>query len=265
MACYGRMTDKRGGAYVDLGFIPLQKIDNVDMFMQTGGFSMADSVCFPTTFFSFLRDLKKNNNRDWFGINKARYENDVKKPAMDFICAFAPALARLSKHFIADPQKSMFRIYRDTRFSKDKSPYKTHVGIQFRHISGKDAHAPGFYLHLEPQHVFVGIGSWRPDSTALAKIRDAIVAAPAAWKRASQGKKFSSFFELGGESLKRPPKGYDPEHKWVEDLKRKDFIASAALTTNIVSQPGFVKEFETYCRAGAPFVRLLCHALDVGY
>ena len=226
---------------------------------------MADRIYFSPSFFSFLNDLKHHNDRDWFNAHKEHFENDVKKSAMEFISDFAPSLAKISKHFVADPQKSMFRIYRDTRFSKDKSPYKTHVGIQFRHDKGKDAHTPGFYLHLEPGQVFVGIGIWHPDSTSLTKIRNAIVDDPAAWKRASQGKKFTSVYSLAGESLKRPPKGYDPSHKFVTDLMRKDFIASAKLSENTVIQPDFLEVFAEYCSAGAPFIRFLSNAVEVSF
>lgn len=226
---------------------------------------MTDKVYFTPIFFRFLSDLKRHNDRDWFNAHKEQYENDVKRPAMDFISEFAPALEKISKHFVADPQKSMFRIYRDTRFSKDKSPYKTHVGIQFRHEKGKDAHAPGYYLHLEPGQVFVGLGIWRPDGAAVAKIRSAIVEDPGAWEKASQGKKFAEVFRLDGESLKRPPKGHDPDHIHIKDLMRKDFIAAAEFSEQTANHPDFLKVFTEYCRAGTPFVKFLCTALEVPF
>ena len=104
--------------------------------------------------FDFLRALRANNERPWFEANKARYREEVRDPMLDFIAAFAGPLAEISPHFRADPRPnggSLFRIYRDTRFSKDKTPYKTNVGAHFRHAAGRDAHAPGFYLHLEPE------------------------------------------------------------------------------------------------------------------
>ena len=103
--------------------------------------------------FSFLADLRTNNNRDWFAANKDRYEEQLLEPALAFIDAFAPRLEKISPHFRADARPSggsLFRIYRDTRFSKDKSPYKTNVGIHFRHERAKNAHAPGYYLHIGP-------------------------------------------------------------------------------------------------------------------
>ncbi|MDH3744228.1 MAG: DUF2461 domain-containing protein [Acidobacteriota bacterium] len=223
---------------------------------------------FQPALFKFLRELKENNNREWFEANKSRYEADVKERAQQFISDFGPRLAKISPHFNADPRPnrgSMFRIYRDVRFSKDKSPYKTAVGIQFRHKAGKDAHAPGFYLHLQPGALFVGVGIWRPDGPSLKRIRDAIVSDPAGWKRVKRGKPFRSYFELEGDTLKRPPKGYDPEHPLIDDLKRKDFIAGNHITQRQAVSPDFLDEFTTRCRGGAPFVRYLAKAVSVAF
>src|SRR4029078_4024466 len=131
--------------------------------------------------FAFLEDLRANNDRDWFAANKHRYEEHVLEPALDFVAAFAPYLETISPRFLADARPSggsLFRIYRDTRFSKDKSPYKTNVGIHFRHERAKDAHAPGFYLHLGPDEVFAGGGVWHPDTQAATRVREASVAVP---------------------------------------------------------------------------------------
>ncbi|HZD04000.1 MAG TPA: TIGR02453 family protein, partial [Longimicrobiales bacterium] len=136
---------------------------------------------FSPALFRFLQDLADHNDRDWFDANRHRYEEDVREPALRFILAFGPRLKEISPHFRADPRKqggSLFRIHRNLRFQPDAPPYKTHTGIQFRHEAGRDAHAPGFYLHLEPGGCFVGVGTWRPDSTTLKVIREAIVADP---------------------------------------------------------------------------------------
>ncbi len=220
---------------------------------------------FRPALFRFLRDLKVTNTREWFSANKSRYEDDVRGPALDFVAEFAPYLERISPHFVADPRPSggsLFRIHRDTRFSKDKSPYKTYMGIQFRHELGRDAHAPGFYLHLEPKAVFVGAGIWHPDAPTLGRIRDAIADDPKAWRA---GKRLGERFQLGGDSLKRAPAGYDPEHPQIEDLKRKDFICVASLSEKDVCAPGFVDEFTRMCRDASPLVRFLCATLDAPY
>ena len=229
---------------------------------------MPSSKHFSPALFKFLRDLKANNDRDWFKSNKERYEEVLRDPAQRFISDFGPRLAKISPHFSADPRPvggSLFRIYRDVRFSKDKSPYKTHTGIHFRHKSAKDAHAPGFYLHIEPGTVFVGLGLWHPDGPTLKKIRDHLVAQPAGWKRVLRAKRFSQHFELEGDSLKRPPRGYDPEHPLVEDLKRKDFIGVTRLRQSDVTGAGFLDQFTDLCRAGTPLVRYLCAALRVPF
>jgi uncharacterized protein (TIGR02453 family) len=191
----------------------------------------------------------------------------VLEPALEFIRRFAPELKRISPNFqaVAKPVGgSLFRIYRDTRFSHDKTPYKTHVGIHFRHAAAKDAHAPVFYLHLEPGDCFVGAGIWRPDTATARQIRQAIVAKPHVWKRAVGGR-FQQTYQLGGESYKRPPAGIDPEHELIDHLKRKSFIGMAPLTQRSVTSPEFVDEFAAMCRSGSPLVRFLCDAVGATY
>ena len=155
---------------------------------------------------------------------------------------------------------SLFRIYRDTRFSHDKRPYKTHAGVQFRHERAKDVHAPGFYLHIEPKQAFIGVGIWHPDSDTLKLLRDAIVENPAKWKRAKSAKSFTAEFELAGDSLKRAPKGYDPDHPLIEDLRRKDFIAVTKLKDKDLVAPAFLDRFTKTCTSAKPFMRFLAEA-----
>lgn len=223
---------------------------------------------FSPRLFAFLRDLKKNNDRAWFNAHKERYEADVKTPLLAFISDFAPRLQKISPHYIADPRPnggSMFRIYRDTRFSKDKSPYKTHAAVHFRHADGKNVHAPGFYLHLEPRSVFIGVGIWHPESKALLKIRSAIRDDPTGWRRAKSAKAFTSRFSLRGDSLKRPPAGFEPDHPLIEDLRRKDFIAVAELNQADAVRPDFLTTFSSACRSARPFVAFLTKSLDLSW
>ena len=185
---------------------------------------MPDQPHFTRRTFSFLKDLAANNDREWFKANKARYEKDVRDPALRFVVDFGPHLKKISPHFKADPRAnggSLFRIYRDTRFAKDKSPFKTHTGIQFRHDRGKDAHAPGFYLHIEPGGCFLGMGIWHPDGKTLRGIREGLVEDPKGWKKAVGGKRFRETFRLAGDSLVRPPKGFDPEHPDVRNHRNR--------------------------------------------
>ena len=105
---------------------------------------------------------------------------------------------------------SLMRVYRDTRFAKDKTPYKTNVGIHFRHEFGRDVHAPGFYVHVAPEECFLAVGLWRPDAAALGEVRKAIVESPDRWRRARDDKRFRERFTLEGESLKSRPAGSRP-------------------------------------------------------
>ncbi|SRR6266511_1489243 len=226
----------------------------------------AKQVTFGPELFSFLADLRANNDREWFAANKHRYEEHLLEPSLAFINAFAPRLEKISPHFRADARPSggsLFRIYRDTRFAKDKSPYKTNVGIHFRHERAKDAHAPGYYLHIGPGEVFAGGGMWHPDTGSATRIREAIVAEPARWKRATRGGAFAKRLQLGGDSLKRVPPWADAQHPLADDLKRKDFFGSTRLTEEAVLAPGFVEEYARICRAAAPLMHFLCDALEV--
>ena len=218
--------------------------------------------------FDFLRELRTNNERPWFEANKAAIGPRCATPCSTSSRAFAEPLAEISPHFRADPRAnggSLFRIYRDTRFSKDKTPYKSNVGAHFRHEAGKDAHAPGFYLHLEPGMCFAGCGVWHPDSPTLGKIRDAIVERPNEWRRITTGGAFCQTFRLAGEALKRPPRGYDPDHPLVEDLKRKDFVVIADVEEAEAIRPDFLDRFATIARAGAEFTSYLCRAVGVPF
>lgn len=229
---------------------------------------MAGGRYFSRELFKFLRELTENNDRSWFQANKDRYDRYVKDAALGFIEDIGPHLKRISPHFVADPRPSggsLFRIYRDTRFSKDKRPYKTHVGIRFMHESAKDVHAPVFYLHISDDESFVGCGIWHPDGESLRQIREAIVEDPASWKRARDAKQFASVYELEGDSLKTAPRGFDPEHPLIEDLRRKDFIGAARITKSQLTSPDFMDTFTALCRAGAPLQRFLCRALAVPY
>ncbi|MEE9263459.1 MAG: DUF2461 domain-containing protein [Vicinamibacteria bacterium] len=229
---------------------------------------MSKDTHFSPDLFKFLRQLRRNNDREWFRANKHRYESDVRDPLLRFIAAFGPRLHKISPCFVADPNPvggSLFRIYRDTRFSRDKSPYKTMAAAQFRHEEGKDVHAPGFYLHLEPGNVFAGAGLWHPDTRTQAKIREAMVEHPTRWKRAISAKSFRQNCTLAGEALKRPPRGYDAEHPLIEDLKRKDFIAVTSFNERTTCSPEFMSHFVRACRAASPLVQFLTEALGLAY
>ena len=218
--------------------------------------------CFHESLFQFLHELSVHNDREWFHAHKTRFESDVKEPMLAFIMAFSEPLQRINKHYFADPRPvggSMFRIFRDARFSKDKSPYKTNVGAQFRHREcTRDVHSPGFYLHLEPGQCFVSTGLWHPDPESLRKVRERIVAHGKAW-RALQ----NSGIEVLGDALKRVPQGFEPDHPFAEDLKLKDFYTHMPLTDREVCAPDFLEQFTEACRRGAPLAAFLTKALEL--
>ena len=223
---------------------------------------------FTPELFRFLNDLADNNDRSWFKANQDRYEEVVRQPALDFITDFAEPLASISDHFVADSRTvggSLFRIQRDTRFAKDKTPYKTNTGMHFRHERAADAHAPGFYLHLEPGNCFFGAGMWRPATAVTYAIREHIAAEPVAWKAATQSEQVAGAYHFGGDSLKRPPKGFDPDHELIDDLRRKDFIATCTLTQKEVTTGQFLDRTADRCRQTAPLVRFLCDAVGAQF
>lgn len=221
---------------------------------------------------SFLRELRAHNDRTWFEANRARWEAHGKAPLLAFVRAFRPHLGAISPRYLADDRStggSAFRIHRDTRFSKDKSPYKTHVAAQFRHEAVKGAanevvHAPGFYCHISPdgpgemEGSFAGFGTWHPEGGALAAIRKRIVERPAEWAEVRAGQPL-----LAGESLKRVPTGFDPGHPHAEDLRRKDFIVVRPFTEAEVVAPEFVDRFAAEARAAAPLMQFLCAAVGL--
>ena len=218
--------------------------------------------------FQFLTQLKRHNDRAWFARNKQRYLEDVQEPVFGFIADAGGGLRKISTNLVADPRRSggsMFRIYRDTRFSKDKSPYKTAVGIRFPHRSARDKYAPGFYLHLEPGDVFILAGIAHADTKTTTKIREAIVDRPAVWRKAVRTAPFSTAFELSGDSLSRPPRGFDPQHPLVEDLKRKDFVGIRVLDERTATSDLFLSSFLSACRDGVPLLRFLCDALGLQF
>ncbi len=224
---------------------------------------------FDRSFLKFFKSLALNNNREWFNEHKAEYRQSVVEPLAVFITEIAPRLNRISKHFNADPRPnggSMFRIYRDVRFSKDKSPYKLHAACQFRHKIGKDAHAPGFYVHLSPDEVIFGGGIWLPPNTVLNKIRDTIVDNPQEWHRIKTSKPINKLCGgVRGEGLKRPPKGYDPEHQHLEDLKRKSFFAMRHEKPAFIFGKNFVDEVEASFKAAKPLMKYICFAMDIPF
>ena len=229
---------------------------------------MTDFQGFPKDFFVFFEDLKSNNNRIWFNENKSRYYSSVVDPISEFIVCMAPRLRKISRHYVADSRAhggSMFRIYRDTRFSKDKTPYKTHAGVQFRHEAGKDAHAPGFYIHLAGDGIFYGGGVWNPAGPQLNQIRDYIADNARSWARIVNARKVKDAGGIRGDSLKRPPRGFDAQHVHIEDLKRKSFYVMTEAATEKAFEPDFIDAVTEGFRRAMPLNRFIAGALDLPF
>jgi uncharacterized protein (TIGR02453 family) len=220
---------------------------------------MVKKAHFTSALFAFLRELRAHNDREWFESNKDRYLRDVRDPMLRFISDFAPVLRKIAPRLVADPRAvggSLFRLHRDTRFSVDKTPYKTNVAAHFRHQGGRDVHGPGCYLSLEPGAVAVGGGVWHPEADALRMIRHSIVEQPDAWKRATQAPAMRRL-EWWGDSLARSPRGFPRDHPLVDMLKRKDLAAGVELRERDALLPDFPERCAEVYRVLAPTMKLL--------
>ncbi len=221
--------------------------------------------------FDFLNELESNNEKAWWADNKDRYITTIREPALEFINDFDPRLKRISPHFVADSRTlggSLMRPYRDVRFSKDKTPYKINVGIQFRHERGKDIHAPGFYIHIEPRACFAGVGLWKPEAPVARAIRQSIHDDPAEWRKAAKGKAFSDTWSIApddSEMLKRVPKELDDEHPYPDDLRFKSFIAGTRLSQAQVTSSEFDAELARMFTKASAFTRFLCDAIGIPF
>jgi uncharacterized protein (TIGR02453 family) len=216
----------------------------------------------------FLRDLERNNTRTWFEENKARYERDVREPALAFVRAMAPVLKGVSGQLRAVDRKvggSLLRIHRDVRFSKDKRPFKTNLGIQFRHARGKDIHAPGLYVHVDPSTAFLGAGMWRPDAASLAAVRRAIHADGRGWVRARDDRRFREHWDLDGDSVKTAPRGYPRDHPLIEDLRRTDHLAVCRLGHRDVTREDLLDLLADRFAKARPYLAFQARALKLPF
>ncbi|MCT8980460.1 DUF2461 domain-containing protein [Shewanella algae] len=217
--------------------------------------------------FAFLTRLENNNDRAWFKQHQDEYETLLRGPALTFIEQMQQPIQALSPRLTAVAKKvggSLMRPQRDTRFGHDKSPYKLNVGIQFRHFQGKDVHAPGLYLHLANDGCFIAAGIWRPESKVLGAIRQCIDDNPRAYSKALEELQRQGF-TMDGDSLVRPPKGFDKSHPLINELKRKDFVALKMLTKEQVCRSDFVDFCASEFQHTQALMRYLCFALDLDY
>jgi uncharacterized protein (TIGR02453 family) len=218
--------------------------------------------------FTFLGELSQNNNREWFAANKLRYENEVRDRAVAWIEEMIRPVGRVAPMLsvVASAHRgSLLRIYRDTRFSKDKTPYKTNVGISFNHQAEAGFCLPGAYIHLSCDECFVGVGCWRPNRDVLRQIRSAILDNPDLWKKVRRQPGFCRLFKMAGESLKTAPRDIDPGHPLIEDLRRIDFIAVSPLSRDEATSSDATKFVVNKIKAARPMMTFLCDAAGVPY
>ena len=227
-----------------------------------------------TTYFSdasfkFLRGLARHNDKTWFAAHKGEYEEHVRQPFLRLLGDLQPELAAISPHFRADTRTvggSLFRIYRDARFSSDKSPYKSWQGARLFHERSKQVPAPSFYLHLQPGECFVGGGLWHPEAPTLRKLRHFIFDNPGSWKAAAHDPKFRKRFEFEeSEVLTRPPRGFPADFEFIDDLKHKNFVFWRALDDATLTGPRLLKTLGTDLATLAPFMDYLCAGLDLEF
>lgn len=228
---------------------------------------MSKSYFTPATM-RFLRALDRHNSRDWFHAHKDDYEQHVREPFLALIADLADPLARISPHYRADPRKlggSLFRIHRDVRFSNNKLPYKPWAGARLFHERRREIAAPSYYIHIQPGHCFLGGGLWHPENHTLRNIREFIIDNPAAWKRATGSPVFRRHFAMAGESLKRPPRGFDPQHELIDDLKRKSFAAVEPVSDDFACSDRLRPYMVTTMKRLAPMLDYLCAAQNLEF
>lgn len=225
------------------------------------------SPWFTPALFTFLEELRLHNDRDWFERNRDRYVRDVRDPMLRFVGDVGPVLKRLAPKLVADPRPvggSLFRIHRDTRFSRDKTPYKTNAAASFRHAAGRDVHGPGLYVSLAPGEVEVGGGVWHPEPEPLRLIRTAIAEKPASWRRALAVPGLDRL-EWWGESLARTPRGFAEGHPLDAWLRRKDFAAGVSLGERDALAPDFLDRCAEAWRPLVPAMKVMARAVGLAW
>ena len=213
----------------------------------------------------FLADLAANNDRAWFQPRKADYERLLKEPMEELCLALAERFRKRRIPLLADPKRSVFRIYRDTRFSKDKSPYKTHVAASFAWAgaggdeAGEERHGNGAYFHFQPGEMYMGGGMWHPEKERLDAFRATVVAHPDRVRAALEERGFVKVFGSAhaDEELKRVPAGYSADHPQADLLRWKDVIFGRRLSDREVLSPSLPDTLADGYAAAVPVMRFL--------
>ncbi len=207
---------------------------------------------------TFLRQLKRHNDREWFHAHRDDYERHVRRPMIELVERLAVDLRTFAPDLVAVPKKSIYRIYRDTRFSPNKTPYKTHVAAIFPHRDLAKHEGAGLYVHVAPDHVLVGGGLYRPEPRQLYRLREHIAANARRLRTIVGSPVFRrSFGELSGERLRRGPCGFDPDHPAAEFLRLKQFLAGTERPATFATGPRFYASLLRLFKQLAPFIRFV--------
>ena len=213
--------------------------------------------------FNFLRELAENNNREWFAQNKHRYE-EAKLDLFALITPLIKELATIDPEFSADtePKKCLLRIYRDVRFSLNKDPYKKNYGIAFD-VKGYGPTTPAYYLHLEPNNCFFGVGFWMPESKVVKSIREEIDYSSDEFLEVINDKAYQTIFSLSKEdTLKKAPKGYEIDHPMIEYLRLKSFISIYPLKEEDFYKEDVENKLVNAFKVVQPFIQFLRKAVS---
>ncbi len=213
---------------------------------------------FPEEMVKFLRALKRNNRREWFQPRKHLYEQHGKAPLLELVSAINIEMAKFAPEHVTEPKNAIFRIYRDTRFSADKTPYKTHVAASFSRRGGERLGAGGFYFSVSPETIEVAAGIWHPDRDVTLLVRNHIAETHGELARILADKKARKLTgDLRGDALTRAPKGFDPEHPAAGFIKMKDWVLDVTLDPGLATSPKLLGEIVTRFRAMAPLLHYL--------
>jgi uncharacterized protein (TIGR02453 family) len=203
---------------------------------------MAPFTAFSDGTLRFFRQLKKNNNREWFEAHRGEYEQFVKAPAEAFADAINGRLARFAPDYITEPKKAIFRIYRDTRFSADKTPYKTHTGVLFRRQNLPKLEAGAFYVGISDDELGIAGGVYGPGPEQLLRLRQHLTQNHDELRRLLRSSKLKKVAgELQGEALKRPPKGFSADDPAIDFILRKQWYFFQKMEPAVAVAPGLVK------------------------
>ena len=213
---------------------------------------------FPPEMVQFFRGLKRNNRREWFQPRKHLYEQHVKEPMLELVAALNGELMKFAPDFVTDPKKAVFRIYRDTRFSADKTPYKTQIAASFSRRGADHTGTGGFYLGVSLDHIEVAGGIYRPSPETTFLVRTHIAETYSEMRRILAGRKARKLLgELQGDELTRAPKGFDAGHPALDLIKKKDWIFDATLDPSLATTPKLFREITDRFRAMFPLIEYL--------